>query len=125
MKVSKWEQYRFNKSAFMEVFGNKDNPGAYIDFKTNSTKNLSIYVEGGTTRNPAQPCRADFCCDVENVLNTLLRDKALLKPFFSYYVLGLNTLDKKQRRWIEQTLGQELRNRNLVPVINYFKIIRK
>lgn len=123
--MSNTSQYHFNKLAFIEVFGSKSNPGAYVDFKTNSTRNLLIYVEAGSTRNPAQPCRADFCCDVENVLNTHLRDQALLKPFFDHYFLGLNSLNKKQKRWIEQTLGHELRIRGLVPVVEYFKTRRK
>jgi hypothetical protein len=124
-KKLKWTPtVHYNKMAFDEVFGSHDDPGTYIRFKSNNVHNVTMYTGGTSTRNPATPCRSDFCCDVDNLLKVVLRGK-LLERFFNHYILGVEELNQEQKTYIEQTIGLELRKRNLVPVNNYFKVRRK
>jgi hypothetical protein len=116
----------YNVLAFQEVFGSPDDPGAYVKFKSNSTRNITAYTGGvSTSINPAAPCRADFCCDVDNILSSIIKERALLYKFFNHYVLGDNSLTRQEQTYLEQKIGGELRKRQLTPVNRYFRVIRK
>jgi hypothetical protein len=124
--VKRWSlKTHFNKLAFLEVFGDVNDPGAYVRFKSNNLRNVTVYT-GGTspTRNPATPCRADFCCDVDNILKQFM-DRALLQKFFNHYILGIEELNREQQSHLENEIGFELRRRNIVPVNKYFRVMRK
>jgi hypothetical protein len=118
-------EYSRNLSAFNEVFGSVYDPGAYVSFKSNSLRSVTIYTGGpAATRNPAQPCRADFCCDVDHVLSQIIPSEELLTKFFNHYILGINSLSKEQRKMLEQDIGSALRRDNISPVNSYFKVLR-
>lgn len=117
------QKYHWNAIAFQEVFGTKDEPGIYIKFKSDVSHGVNTNTGG--PRNPAQPCRADFCCDVENVLDAMIKDRKFLTRFFRQYILGTNTLTKREQNSITQEIGQELRRRKITPVFNYFRVIRR
>ena len=114
-----------NAMAFIEVFGNSFDPGAYSKFKSTNYRNVTVYTGGSTTRNPATPCRSDFCCDVENVLSSVIRDRRLMLKFFEHYISGMGGLSMKEQQNLEQKIGRELRRRGISPVYKYFKVIRK
>lgn len=113
----------YNKMAFDEVFGSIDEPGTYVRFKSNNIHSVMMHTGGGT-KNPATPCRADYCCDVDNILKVFL-DNNLQVKFFKHYILGEETLDRDQQNSIEQSVGGELRKRKLVPVGKYFRVMRR
>jgi hypothetical protein len=116
----------YNKLAFQEIFGTADDPGAYVKFKSNALRNITAYTGGITTsRNPAAPCRADFCCDVDNVLSSVIKSRELLEKFFRHYIMGNNELNAEQQTYLEQKIGQELRKRKLIPVNKYFRVVRR
>jgi len=116
-KIKDKEDY--NKMAFEEVFGNDDDIGAYLRFQSDDLH--AVFVG----ESPANPCRADFICDVDNVLSLIIRQKELLTKFIEHYIIGNDVLQKEVQRELVNRIGQELRGRSLVPVATYFKILRK
>lgn len=116
----------YNKLAFIEVFGDINDPGAYVKFKSNYFHNVNAYTgNAGSTRNPATPCRADFCCDVDNIINSVIHDDALLKKFVAHYMTGDENLTREQQHQLEQRIGKELRRKGLIPVNRYFVVKRR
>lgn len=114
-----------NRFAFQEVFGNESDSGAYARFKSDKVHGITIYADEGMVANPAVPCKADFCCDVDRILSEVIPEMSNLVKFFKQYVMGIKSLTKQEETYYEQEIGKKLRERSIVPVVAYFRVIRR
>lgn len=112
------EEQHNNVLAFQEVFGNEEDEGVYTQFKHDRLRSSII---GGT---PVMPCKSDFCCDVDNVLTTVIKTQKRLEQFFNHYLFGVQEFGSEECQVLEQKIGIELRRRKLTPIQRYFRMQR-
>jgi len=112
-------QFHYNKIAFDEIID------WYIQLKTNTTLSSIDFSKGEQeSPNPIKPNSSDFFIDVEHTIRNVLFNNHILTKFYETYILGNDTLGK-QKTWIEQKIGKEFRKRNISPLGEYFKTMRR
>lgn len=126
------EEFQANKRAFDDVMGDPTAIPEPIDGHYNTLRSRSSikvaknnFGEGQATANPARPNVIDFACDVENVINSVIKDKNVLQSFTNTYIFGSVELNQKERTVLEQQIGKVFRNRGISPVSRYFTTIRR
>lgn len=118
-------RFHHNKLAFDAVIGNADEPGAYVTAVKRNSVQAITYEGSNATVNPAAPCKADFCCDVEKAIAQVIKDKYLLQKFLNHYIMGVLSLDKEQTKNLEQKVGEKFRKLHIYPIGKYFISIRR
>lgn len=131
-RARRTEEFQYNKRAFDDVMGDPTAIPEPIDGHYNTLRSRSSikvaknnFGEGQATANPARPNVIDFACDVENVINSVIKDEKVLQLFLDTYIFGEVNLDQKERTVLEQQIGKVFRNRGISPVSRYFTTIRR
>lgn len=124
------DESRFNKAAFDEVIGDPwstdedRQEGSYPRFKRKGIKVQQINDLGHASVNPARPMFSDFFVDVENIVAEVITDPTQRDQFWETYLYEVPILSPQERNLLEQRLGKKFRLRGLIPVKNYFIVIK-
>lgn len=126
------ERREMYRRAFVEIMGDPfalDEPeGFYNMFKSRGelAASKNDFDTGRGVKNPAQPSMLDFFCDVEIIVEQVIKDKRFLKRFYGTYILGDKpSITSSEQQDLEQRIGRLFMEGKISPVAKYFRTIRR